>query len=124
MQQIKTVAERTGAAVSLDPKLGRLTINGELGLVVRAARCFTSDAGSRRWNIVFEHELAWDFLVIGRMDYDNGGILDLYVFPRSAKWPSRMRLREANEFSIDCYRFGDLDAVLRLLQLTTFAEAT
>jgi DNA invertase Pin-like site-specific DNA recombinase len=71
MEQITAAAERAGAAVQLDTKQGRLTINGELDLVVRAARCLTSDAGSHRWNIVFEHAVVWDLLVVGRMDHDN-----------------------------------------------------
>jgi Recombinase len=123
IQQIKTAAECAGAAVSMDPKHGRLTVNGQLDLVVQAARCFTSDAGSHRWKVVFEHGPDWDLLVVGRMDYDNSRIRDFYVFPRSAKWPCRMGIREANDFSIDCYRFADLDGVIRLIQPTTFAEA-
>jgi hypothetical protein len=123
VEQITAASERAGAAVHLDTKQGRLTINGELDLVVRAARCLTSDAGSHRWNIVFEHEVVWDLLLVGRMDYDNTGIRDIYVFPRSAKWPCRMGLRETNDFSIDCYRFDKLDDVIGLIQRTTFKEA-
>jgi len=124
LTEIAAAALSAGATVSSDPKRGCLTVHDQLTLVVRAPRCFTSDAGSHHWNVDFQHQVIWDLLVIARMNGENSGILDFYVFPRSANWPTRMRLREVNDFSIDCYRYRDLDGVLVLIRSNTLVKAT
>jgi DNA invertase Pin-like site-specific DNA recombinase len=120
--QIATAAEDLGAVVEKDPLRYRLTINGELTWMITASRCFNSDAGAHRWNIVFDNRFDWDLLVAVRMNHRNDGVLDYYVLPRAAKWPNQVRIREENDFSLECYRMRQLDEICGLIQRSTLTE--
>ena len=120
---IATAAEGLGAAVERDPLRYRLTINGELTLLITASRCFNSDAGGHRWNISFDTRLAWDLMLVARMNHENDGIQDYYVLPRAAKWPDQIRIREENDFSLECFRMGSLEKVMNLIQRSTLMQA-
>jgi hypothetical protein len=121
---IATAAEGLGAVVERDPLSYRLTINGELTLLIVASRCFNSDAGGYRWNIAFDKRLVWDLMVVVRMNHGNDAVRDYYVLPRAAKWPDRIRIREENDFSLECYRMGSLEGVISLIQRSTLTEVS
>ncbi len=121
---IATAAEALGAAVEKDLLRYRLAINDELTLLITASRCFNSDAGGHRWNIVFDKGFAWDLMVVVRMNHQNDGVLDYYVLPGAAKWPNQIRIREVNDFSLECYRMGSLEGVMSLIQRSTLTEVS
>jgi hypothetical protein len=61
-----------GATVTQDPRTGLLQINGEYSAEVVLSRCRRTPAGSLRWFVRLDRQVAPDITVLARMDAASG----------------------------------------------------
>ncbi len=115
--------ERVGGTVDRDPATDLLGVNGEFTASVVIARHRLTAAGSARWRLRLDAGLAPDVTVAVRMKPGNVTPLDYYVLPRIDMTEPRLRLAERNGFSLDGYRFDDLDFFYSLAARASFTEA-
>jgi len=106
---IVTGVSSAGGSVTVDPVSGLLLVNGEFTASVLIVRCLQTPGGSYRWKLRFETGLEPDITIAVRMDAANRTPLDYYLFPAIDVLSEKLRLREENGFSLDAYRFGDLE---------------
>ena len=98
-------------------------VNGEFTASIVIARHRSTAAGSSRWRLRLDAGLAPDFTVAVRMNPGNETPLDYYVLPSIDMTKPRLRLAERNGFSLDGYRFDDLDFFYSLAKRASFTEA-
>lgn len=115
--------ERVGGTVDRDPATDLLGVNGEFTASIVIARHRSTAAGSSRWRLRLDAGLAPDFTVAVRMNPGNETPLDYYVLPSIDMTEPRLRLAERNGFSLDGYRFDDLDFFYSLAKRASFTEA-
>jgi hypothetical protein len=94
--------------VARDPKTKLLVLDQELIVSLVLSRCLRTDAGSTRWLVRFEEVHRPDITIVARMDEENQGIKDFYLFPSLDQLALRLRLAECNNALLDSYRFDDL----------------
>jgi len=97
-----------GADVETEAETDVLLVNHEYRTSVVLSRCLSTDVGSRRWCVRFEHGHRVDITVAARMAPDNQSILDYYLLPSIDVSVPRLRLAEDNGVFLDTYRFDDL----------------
>ncbi|MGE3476417.1 MAG: recombinase family protein [Rhodospirillaceae bacterium] len=114
--------EQIGGTVARDSETDLLTVNGEFTVSIVVARCTETAAGSLRWHIRFDTELAPDVTVVVRMDSANERVLDYYLLPRIDMTVPKLRLAEHNGVSLDAYRFETLDALYEMAARATLLE--
>jgi len=108
--------EEIGGGIELDQDTGLLRVNGEFTVSLVLARCRKTSAGSRRWHIRMEQGLRPDITVAVRMGDENHGALDYYLLPMLDMTFEQLRLADENGFSLDIYRFDNLDYLVGLAE--------
>jgi DNA invertase Pin-like site-specific DNA recombinase len=111
---IVAAASKVGGRVTVDPTSGLLVVNDEFTVSVLIVRCLQTPGGSHRWKLRFETGLEPDITIAVRMNATNQAPLDYYLFPAIDVLSENLRLREDNGFSLDAYRFDDLDIINEL----------
>lgn len=113
---------RIGGDVIQDEATDLLTINGEISVSIVLARFQETSTGVQRWHVRIDTGLAPDITVVVRMAFGNASVRDYYLLPSSCA-PARVRLGEANGFSIDAFRFDGLEALFDLAARIDVTEA-
>ena len=101
--------DAVGATVTRDATSDLLLINGEYSATMVLSRCRQTSAGSLRWLIQLDHQLAPDITILVRMDAANQRPTDYYLLPIMDIETPRLLLREANGAHLDTYQFESLD---------------
>jgi DNA invertase Pin-like site-specific DNA recombinase len=108
VQEVISELAKIGVQVARDPKTKLLVLDQELIVSLVLSRCLRTDAGSTRWLVRFEEVHRPDITIVARMDEENQGIKDFYLFPSLDQLALRLRLAECNNALLDSYRFDDL----------------
>jgi hypothetical protein len=106
--------ERAGGTVTRDPDTDLLTINGEFTAAVVLSRCRVAPSGTRRWLIRLDEGLTPDITVAVRLEPGETAALDYYLLPWIDLQLSSLRLRQANGFGLDAFRFDTLESFFDL----------
>lgn len=93
---------------------GLLSINDEFTVSIVLARCSRNANLRLRWTIHLDTGLVPDVHVVARMNKSNGEALDYFLLPRIDMTVPKLKLAEANDVSLDCYRFDDLQYLFQL----------
>jgi DNA invertase Pin-like site-specific DNA recombinase len=112
-----------GATVSQDPATDLLTIHGELRVALVVARCVTTTSGVLRWHIRLDSTLRPDFTLAVRMNHTNSDVADYYLLPGLDMENPHLRLFETNAFTLDSFRFDELDTFLQMSRRIPLREA-
>lgn len=91
-----------------------LTINREFTASVVIVRCFHTAAGTPRWKLRLDTELAPDLTAAIRMNEVNETAHDFYLLPRLDMHEAVLRLAEHNGLSFDAYRFNTLEPLYQM----------
>lgn len=105
---------RLGGAMVESTADGLLRINGEFSTSLVLARCQESISGGHRWLIRLEASLHPDVTIAARLKPNNTGVLDYYLLPGLDHLSKKLALKEENSFSLDVYRFDDLEFFMSL----------
>ena len=98
-----------GATLTQDATTDLLLINGEYSASMVLSRCRKTQAGSLRWLIKIDQQVAPDITILVRMDPTNERPTDYYLFPVLDIESPKLLLCEANGAYLDTYQFGSLD---------------
>ena len=110
VQEIISKLAGLGVTVDRDPATELLTLDHELTASLVLSRCLRPAlGGATRWLVRFEESLRPDVTIVARMDEENKGIKDYYLFPALDRVAAKVRLAEDNQIALDCYRFDDLE---------------
>lgn len=120
VSDILDFAKQERGRACLDPATDLITINGEFTLSIVVCRCRRTQAGSRRWHIRFDTALRPDITIAARMDEDNTAVQDYYILPATDIRNSLLRLCDHNGFSLDTYRFQNLERLRDLIARAPF----
>ena len=118
---IKRIQE-TGGRVRREVETDLLIVNDELTVSIVISRCQFTKTGSLRWNIRLDTGLRPDFTIAVRMDHENKEPLDYYILPAIDVENPNLRLAQDNSFSLDTYRFDDLEPFFRLTKRVALPE--
>ncbi len=100
-----------------------LIVNNEIKVSLVICRCAQTPAGTNRWKIQLDSSLMPDITIAVRMEPDNRQILDYYLIPAIDVENPQIRLTENNHFSLDAYRFDDLEPFFMLAERAALPEA-
>jgi len=103
IQQIRD----SGASVSAPKPDGLLVVNQEFSASIILARCVTADRGGA-WLVRFDRMNRPNLTIVARLQPDNEGIHDYYIFPAIDVLERRLRLSKYNRLALDAYRFENL----------------
>ena len=109
------VQEVISALSDIDVKVGRnpdndlLVLDGELVVSLVLSRYLRTQTGASRWLVRLENTYRPDVTIVARMDEQNQGIKDYYLFPDLGRFCTRLRLAEDNAVFFDTYRFATLE---------------
>jgi hypothetical protein len=112
-----------GGTIRQDLESDLLVINEELRASVVICRCHKIKSGSYRWKMHFDTGLLPDITIAIRMDVNNERPLDYYILPSLDIEDPKIRFKENNEFTLDTYRFDNLDMFFMLTERTPISEA-
>lgn len=112
-----------GGTIRQDLESDLLVINEELRASVIICRCHRLKSGSYRWKMHFDTGLLPDITVAIRMDANNDKPLDYYLLPSLDIEDPKIRFKENNGFTLDTYRFDNLDMFFMLTERTPIPEA-
>jgi len=101
--------DAVGAKVTQDATSDLLLINGEYSATMVLSRCRQTSAGSFRWLIKIDQQVAPDITILVRMDAANEKPADYYLLPIMDIETPRLLLCEANGAHLDTYQFDNLD---------------
>ncbi len=101
--------DAAGATVTQDATSDLLLINGEYSATMVLSRCRQTPAGSLRWLIQIDRQLAPDITILVRMDAANEKPADYYLLPIMDIDTPRLLLCETNGAHLDTYQFHNLD---------------
>ncbi len=101
--------DAAGATVTQDATSDLLLINGEYSATMVLSRCRQTPAGSLRWLIQIDRQLAPDITILVRMDAANEKPADYYLLPIMDIDTPRLLLCETNGAHLDTYQFDNLD---------------
>jgi DNA invertase Pin-like site-specific DNA recombinase len=101
--------DAVGASVSRDATSDLLLINGQYSASMVLSRCRQTPAGSLRWVIQFDQNLAPDVTILVRMDAANEHPADYYLLPIMDMESPRLLLCEVNGIHLDTYQFDNLE---------------
>ena len=104
---------RDGATVE-EASHGLLLINGDFTTSLVLARCQETISGGQRWLIRLDASLLPDVTVAARLKPGNAEVLDYYLLPNLDRLSKKLALKEENPFSLDVYRFDDLNFFMSL----------
>jgi DNA invertase Pin-like site-specific DNA recombinase len=108
-QQINNV----GGSLTFCKRRRLLTINNELTVLVRVARCYKNTTGLQ-WKINIKHSRGPAFLLLARLNLGDESIMDYYLLPIKDIPVNRLRIRQANLAMLEIYRCDDLDSFYTL----------
>lgn len=114
--------EDLGGHVVRNPTTDLLTVNGEFTSSIVIARCQQTAAGSLRWKIRLDMELAPAITAAIRMDEVNEEPLDYYLLPLFDMTTDRIRLAEDNGLMLDAFRFESLDYFFAMAERVRITE--
>jgi DNA invertase Pin-like site-specific DNA recombinase len=123
VQEVISGLSKLGVSVERDPASELLILGGELSVSVVLSRALRKDSGTTRWLLRFEHGLQPDLTIAIRMDEQNRGIKDYYLFPRLDVFERELRVAECNHDLIDAYRFPSLDFFYEIAERVSVEEA-
>ena len=103
-----------GATVAQDAATDLMLINGEYSASMVLSRCRPTNAGSLRWLIQIDHNVAPDITILVRMDPTNETVSDYYLFPLMDITEPKLLLCETNGAYLDTYQFDNLDFFTQL----------
>lgn len=98
-----------GATVTREGTTDLLLINGEYSASMVLSRCRQTAAGSLRWLIKIDEQIAPDITILVRMDPANKEVTDYYLFPIMDIETPKLLLCEVNGAYLDTYQFDNLD---------------
>lgn len=101
--------DAVGAKVTQDATSDLLLINGEYSASMVLSRCRQTPAGSLRWLISIDRQIAPDITILVRMDAANKHPADYYLLPIMDIETPRLLLCETNGAQLDTYQFDNLD---------------
>jgi hypothetical protein len=101
--------DAAGATVTRDANTDLLLINGQFSATMVLSRCRQTPAGSFRWLIQIDQQLAPDITILVRMDPANSKPADYYLLPIMDIETPRLLLCESNGACLDTYQFANLD---------------
>jgi hypothetical protein len=99
-----------------------LVVNNEIKVSLVICRCSQNTAGRNRWKLQLDSGLMPDITIAVRMEPDNRTILDYYLIPAIDVENPQIRLAENNHFSLDAYRFDDLEQFFILAERAAIPE--
>jgi hypothetical protein len=120
LQQTTQKIAEVGGKVSVDPSTDLMLVNQEVSISLVLSRCQVSPAGSRRWNVRFDHGLNPDLTIAVRMKEQEEAALDFYIIPSIDIETPHLRLAESNEASLEIYRFETLEILSELARRCEF----
>lgn len=100
-----------------------LIVNEELKISTVICRCFKTGAGNHRWRLHLDTSLLPDITIAIRMDHENKQPLDYYLLPGIDIENPKIRLADQNSFSLEAYRFDDLEPFFFLTERCALPEA-
>ena len=112
-----------GGVIRQDLESDLLVINEELRVSIIICRCNRLKSGSYRWKMHFDTGLLPDITIAVRMDANNDKPLDYYLLPSLDIEDPKIRFKENNGFTLDTYRFENLDMFFMLTERTPIPEA-
>lgn len=115
---LKSLRE-TGASVHRDSQTELFIVNNEFSLSLVVAPFRTTARGSTRWNIHFDTSRRPDVTIAVRLEADNVGVRDYYLFPGSDIFAKQLRLAPENGVLIDLFRFDDLRFLFSMAERTS-----
>ncbi len=116
--------DSVGATVTQDATSDLLLINGEYSATMVLSRCRQTPAGSLRWMIQLDRQLAPDITILVRMDAANQKPADFYLLPIMDIDTPRLLLCEANGAYLDTYQFDNLDYFTTMAARRKIEDAT
>jgi DNA invertase Pin-like site-specific DNA recombinase len=116
--EIMAGVEHAGGKVTRDPDTDLLTVNDEFTAAVVLSRCRVAPSGTRRWLIRLDECLIPDITVAVRLEPGEAAALDYYLLPWIDLQLSSLRLRQANGFGLDAFRFDTLEPFFDLAART------
>ena len=119
IRNIQTLGGKVHRDVATEFLSGKNAI--KVSLVI--CRCAPPPAGTTRWKIQLDSSLMPDITIAVRMEPDNRQILDYYLIPAIDVENPQIRLTENNHFSLDAYRFDDLEPFFMLAERAALPEA-
>lgn len=114
LEDVITRLTSVGATIASDPATGLLLINGQYSASMVLSRCRESAAGSLRWLVRLDGEVAPDITILVRMDAANERPADYYLLPLMDIGATKLLLCESNGVFLDTYQFDSLDYFTRL----------
>ena len=114
MDEVKQRLDAVGASVTQDSATDLLLINGEYSASMVLSRCKPTPAGSLRWFIKINEQVAPDITILVRMDPANEQVTDYYLFPLMDLSEPKLLLCETNGIYLDTYQFDNLDYFTKL----------
>jgi hypothetical protein len=106
--------DAAGATVTQDATTDLLLINGEYSASMVLSRCRTTPAGSLRWLLKIDQQIAPDITILVRMDPANERPTDYYLLPIMDIETPRLLLCEVNGVYLDTYQFDSLDYFVQM----------
>ncbi len=116
--EIMVGLEHACGKVTRDPNTDLLTVNDEFTAAVVLSRCRIAPSGTRRWLIRLDECLTPDITVAVRLEPGETAALDYYLLPSIDLQLSSLRLRQANGFGLDAFRFDTLEPFFDLAART------
>ena len=113
LEAIVTRLRRDGATVE-EASDDLLLINGDFTTSLVLARCQETITGGQRWLIRLDASLLPDVTIAARLKPGNEEVLDYYLLPNLDCLSKKVALKRENPFSLDVYRFDDLDFFMSL----------
>jgi DNA invertase Pin-like site-specific DNA recombinase len=114
IDEVKQRLDAVGASVTQDSATDLLLINGEYSASMVLSRCKPTSAGSLRWFIKINEQVAPDITILVRMDPANEQVTDYYLFPLMDLSEPKLLLCETNGIYLDTYQFDNLDYFTKL----------
>lgn len=123
LERLVTELRGVGASVTFGRHRNLFIINGQFSVLFGFARCRVTDSYQEdHWTLNLSSNFKPDLFLIMRMARDNEHMLDYYLIPRLAEFPSpRFEIRMHNGF-FDAYRFPDLEFLKALCRQTAIPE--
>jgi hypothetical protein len=113
-----------GATVTFGRQSSLLIINGQFTVLFGFSRCRDRDLrGEDHWTLNLSSSFRPDVFLVMRMARGNDQPLDFFLIPSIAELPSpRFEIRAENGFTLDAYRFKDLEFFKTLCRQTAIRE--
>jgi DNA invertase Pin-like site-specific DNA recombinase len=114
LDEVVQMLDAAGATVTQDSTTDLLLINGEYSASMVLSRCRSTPAGSLRWFLKIDQQMAPDITILVRMDPANERPTDYYLLPIMDIETPRLLLCEVNGIYLDTYQFDSLDYFVQM----------